>query len=418
MRRWIRWLLPALAVGFSCSVALAAPVELRMWGWLPGTVNGDIFAKYLDEFHATHPNIRVKVEKGSNEQELLVAYAAGTAPDLVQGIGPWATALGPKGVLLPLDTFIDGPNGIPRRDYVDDLWSFSRINGKTYQLAVDSNERALYVSADAAGSSGINVNQPMRDWNDLLVWARKLVRRTGDQVERWGFDMQQENGGNRWHWVWLNEGEILAPDGRRALLDHPNTVAALRFASDMVNTYRVSPPPGTVKGSSQSNFTNGVYAMMITSSSFVPRLKEAGHEFITIPGPPGPGKKGHRFSGATASTLSIVRTTKHANEAWAFLRWLAYEKGVSFANDRGGIPYLKRGLQSDRFLKQPWGAFAASIMTFEPRNAYVPGLSESDWLPQFQAAWDSVLRAEQGAEVVLLQAQEAINARLAELKQQ
>lgn len=399
------------------TATLAAPVELSVWGWLPGSVNGDIFARYIEEFHAKHPDIRIKVEKGSNEQNLLVAFAAGAAPDVVQGVGPWATALGEKGVLLPLDSFIDGPKGLRRSDYVDDLWSFSRVNGKTYQIAVDGNERALFVNADAVASAGIDIREPVRDWNDLLAWARKLTRRTGDKVERWGFDMHQENGGNRWHWVWLNEGEIFSPDGKRAMLDHPNTAAALNFAAQMVNTYGVAPRPGTVSGSSQANFINGVYGMIITSSTFLPALQKAGTEFITIPGPPGPGKKGYRFSGATASTLSIVRTTKHPEAAWTFIRWLAYEKGVSFANERGGIPYLKAGLRGDRFFKQPWEAFATSIMTYTPRNAYIPGLSESDWLPKFQAAWDSALRGEQGAEIVLRQAQDAINARLAEINQ-
>lgn len=411
-----RLLLSVVLVLFSLSATMAASVELSTWAWLPGTVNGNIFASYIEGFHAQYPGIRVKVEKGSKEQELVVAFAAGAAPDLVQGIGPWATALGERGILLPLDAYIDGPNGLKRDDFVDDLWAFSRINGKTYQLAADGNERALFVAADVAANSGIDTRQPLRNWNDLLDWARKMTLRSSDKVQRWGFDMHQENGGNRWHWIWLNEGEILSPDRSQAMLDHPNTIAALRFASDMVNSYGVSPGPGVQSGSSKSNFSNGVYGMMITASTFVPTLEAAGKELITIPGPPGPGKQGYRFSGATSSTMSIVRSSRHAEEAWTFIRYLMYENGVQFANDRGGIPYLKRGLRSDRFSRQPWQAFAESIMTYGPRNAYAAGVSESDWLPQFQAAWDSAIRGEAGAETVLKQAQESINARLAELK--
>lgn len=294
--------------------AAAEVVELTIWAWLPGTVNGDIFAKYLDEFHATHPNIRVTVERGSNEQQLVVAFAGGAAPDLVQGVGPWATSLGPKGILLPLDDFIDGPNGFPRKDFIDDLWSFSIVNGKTYQLAADSNERAVFVSAEIAANSGVDVSQPMRDWNDLLAWARKMTKRTGDQVEHWGYDVLQENGGSRWHWVWLNEGEIFSADKTRAILDHPNTIEAFQFASDMINTWGVSPPPGT-SGGTKTNFKNGKYAMITTASTAVAELELLDQSFYTIPGPPGPGKKGYRFSGATSSMMGIVSSTKHPNEA-------------------------------------------------------------------------------------------------------
>lgn len=413
MRKWSGCLLFVFVAVIVGSVA-AAPVELSFWGWLPGTANGDILTRYLDEFHAAYPNIRVKVEKGSSEPQLMVAFAAGAAPDVVQGVGSWATSLGSKGVLLPLDSFIDGPNGLKRDDYVDDLWSFSRFGGKTYQLAADCNERALYVNADAAAAAGINVNQPIRDWNALVDWARKLTRRVSDKVERWGFEMQQENGGNRWHWIWLNEGELISPDGSKALFDHPNTIAALKFAGDIVNTYRVAPVPGAVSGNPRNNFLNNIYGMIFTSSTFITNLESARKSFVTIPGPPGPGKTGYRFSGATSSVLSIVSSSKHPQEAWTFIRWLLYEKGVQFANDRGGIPYLKRGLRNEKFQQQPWAAFATSIMTYAPRNTYI--VASADWSPAFDAAWSAVLKGEKSAEVALTQAQEATNARLAELR--
>ncbi len=415
LSKTVRRLLPVLVLLIVSAVAHAQTVELRIWAWTPGGLNGDIFARYLDQFHAEHPNIRVVVERGSNEGALLVAYAGGAAPDLIQGVGPWATALGPRGVLLPLDAYIDGPAGFPRDAFVDDLWSFSTVGGKTYQLAVDSNERALYVSTDAAESSGLDPNAPMRDWNDLLDWARKMTLRNGDETSRWGFDMHQENGGNRWHWVWLNDGELFSEDKSRATFDHPNTVEALQWASEMVNTYRVSPAPGMLQGSSRANFRSGNYGMIVTASSFITELQQDGMRFVTKPGPPGPGKEGGRFSGATSSMLGIVSTTEHPDEAWTFLRWLVYEQGLSFAGDRGGIPYLVDGLRSEKYQSQPWNAFAESIMTYNPRNAYMSGVSESDWLPQFQAAWDAVIRGEQGANVVLEQAQESVNARLAEL---
>jgi multiple sugar transport system substrate-binding protein len=409
-------LLVTLLVLLLTGTAAAEVVELRVWAWLPGSVNGDIFAKYIAEFEASHPNIRVTVERGSNESQLLVAYAGGAAPDLTQGVGPWATSLGPKGILMPLDDFIDGPNGFPRKDFIDDLWSFSIVNGKTYQLASDSNERALFVSAEIAGKSGVDVSQPMRDWNDLLAWARKMTKRTGDNVEYWGYDVNQENGGGRWNWVWLNEGEIFSKDGTQALLDNPNTVEALQFASDMINSWGVAPPPGS--GASKTQFRNGKFSMITTASTFVNELELAGIEFYTIPGPPGPGKGGYRFSGATSSMMGIVSSTKHPEEAWTFLRWLMYEKGVDFANDRKGIPYLLKGLRSEQYMKQPWNAFATSIMTFQPRNGYVTGLSESDWTSHFQSAWDAVMKNQAAPLTALRQAQEVINVRLAEIHAQ
>lgn len=416
MKKWLRWFLPVMTLGLACSSALAAPVELSVWGWLPGSTNGDIFAKYVAEFNATHPGIVVKVEKGSNEQQVVVAYAAGNAPDLVQGVGSLATSLGSRGLLLPLDKYIDGPQGLTRSDFIDDIWSFSQVGGQTYQLAADANERALFVAVDSAQSAGVDVRQPMRDWNDLLAWAKKMTFRNADGVQRWGYDVNQENGGGRWTWVWMNDGAIFNDDNTKAVFDDPNTVQAVEFAADMVNSYGVSPLPGGLKGGASSNFISGNLAMMTSLSTSMPNLDKQGKQYVTFPGPVGVGKKGGRFSGATASVMAIMRSSKHPAEAWTFLRWLMYEKGVDFANDRGGIPYLKKGLRSERFQKQPWNAFAYSITTYKPHSPYMAGVSESDWTPAFDTAWSQSLKGEQSAKIALRQAAEAVTARLAELR--
>ncbi|HHT28607.1 MAG TPA: extracellular solute-binding protein [Firmicutes bacterium] len=417
MRRGFWSALFCLVILIGCLSASAAQVELTIWAWPAGTTNGDILARYIAMYEEQNPHVTIKVEKqGNQEKQLLVAFAADAAPDIVQGVGTWANTLGPMGVLLPLDSFIDGPNGFPRDDFIDDLWSFCSVDGVTYQLAADSNERALFVDADAAESTGIALSQPIRDWNDLLQWARKLTYRVGDKVERWGFDMHQENTGSRWHWIWLNEGEIFSKDKTQSVLDHPNTIEAIKFAADMVNSYHVSPRPGEVTGGSKQNFMNGKYGMMITASSFVKTLQERNANFITVPGPPGPGKGGYRFSGASNSVMGVLSSSKHPEEAWAFLRWLMYEQGVEFARELGGIPYLKNALRDPKYTRQPYNAFAVSITTYQPRNNYMAGVSTSDWMPQFDAAWAAALRQEQAPEVAIQQAMDVINARMAELR--
>lgn len=396
------------------SVAMAEPIEIRIWSETgKGHVTGDILLRYIDEFNATHPDIRVVLEIGG-QQQLIVAYAAGVAPDLIMQRGPAAGEIGGSGgILLPLDQFIDGPNGLPRDAFVPDLWSFSTVDGKVYQLAADSNERGLFVNRHAAEVSGIDTSQAIGDWEDLLEWARRLTRRNGDQVTAWGYDANHQLGGDRWHWVWLNDGEIFTPDGTQSLLDNPNTIEALQFAADLIHTYGVSPVPGSVGGTSRRNFLNETYNMIMTPSTFAQELEDGGQiEFLTFAGPAGVGKTGGRFSGATGSALAILDTTEHPEEAWEFVRYLMYERGLEYAADRGGIPYLMEGLQEGKYTQQPWKAFAESIINFNPRNNYNVALQESVWNGHFNTAWTSVLRGEQAPETALIAAAEMINAGL------
>lgn len=295
----------ALVLGLT-AVSLAQPIEVTIWtrgSWAPGTVDGNIFTRYVEEFNRTHPDILIIHEIGDREA-FMVAYASGLAPDILVDVGPLAGELGGKdGVLLALDPFIDGANGVPRDAYVADLWSFSTVHGKVYQLAADTNERGLFVNRNAAEESGIDTSQSISDWSDLLDWARRLTRRVADEVQTWGYDANLQYGGDRWNWIWLNDGAIFDEARTQSMLNHPNTIEAAQFAADMVHVYGVAPRPGSVAGTSRDNFLRGDYNMIMWVSTFASEPERRGDmKFITVAGPPGTGKHGGRFSGATNST--------------------------------------------------------------------------------------------------------------------
>lgn len=406
----------ALGILVTGSAVRAKPVEIRVWSeWAAGTLNGDIFLKYVNEFNQLHQSIKVVAETGGT-QDLLVAYAGGAAPDMIVGRGPMAFELGgPDGILLPLDPFIDGPKGFSRDAFVRDLWSFTTVQGKVYMLAADSNERALFVNQDAAERAGLDIAQGAKDWNVLLTWAKRLTYRVGDEVKSWGFNANHQFGGDRWHWIWLNDGEIFAANKQQSALTNPNTVEAVQFAADLIHKYGVSPVPGSVTGSNRANFRQGKYNMIIDTCLFVAELeRDKPFNYLTFPGPPGVGKTGGRFSGASGSTLAIVRSTQYPNEAWEFVRFLMYERGAQFAEDRAGIPYLAEALKTRKFTMQPWLAFARSIMSYLPKNAYGVPVYENVWNSLFQTAWTSVMKGEASAKTALAQAADAINAAIAQ----
>lgn len=408
-----------LVLLLSNCLVCAGRVQIELWGWTPGSLTGDMLARLIDEFNSSQSEVEVVVsQQQSGFDKFLVAYAAGTAPDVMFNVGDMAYEVGgPGGALLPLDQYIDGPNGIPREAFVDDLWSYSVVEGKTYQLAIEGNERGLFVNANLAAQAGLDTTQsrPIEDWEDLLAWAKKLTVRRGEEVSQWGFNANHPLGGDKWHWVWLNDGKLIAEDGSKSQFTHPNTVEAFQFAADLIHMHGVAPPDH--KGGVRDAFINGRYAMVLERSTMVQWLHNRGFEdFITVAGPRGVGKEGGRFSGATASAIAIINSTEHPDEAWQFVRWIVFEKGLEFAGVRGGIPFLLEGLRSEKFRKQPWEAFAHQILTFRPEH--LPrSVPIGSWYPLFNAAWSAVITGEKPASIALSEAAEACDAQLAALTQ-
>lgn len=414
VRRSVVWgCLVTFIIGIGLTAA-AAPIEIELWGWAPGSVTGDKLVELIEEYNNSQDRVRVVMTKPYEGLEnLIVAYAAGAAPDITFNVADMARAVGgPEGLLLPLDAFIDGPNGFPRDAFIPDMWSFSIVDGTVYQLAIEGNERGLFINTNLAAQAGLDTTQyhPIRDWNDLLDWARKLTIRKGDEVVQWGFNAHQRLGGDKWHWVWLNDGQLITPDGKQSLITHPNTVEAVQFAADLIYEYQVSP---YFTGTVTAPFIQGQFAMVIERSTMIANLYNQGFtDFITVPGPVGVGKEGGRFSGASASAIAIINTTKYPEEAWDFVRWITYERGLEFAEARGGIPYLVEGLQSERFRTQPWEAFAYQMIHFRPETMPY-GLPNDAFSNLFTAAWNQVISGQLPASVALAEAHEAANARLA-----
>lgn len=230
----------------SMAVASAEPVQVRLAGWTPGTADGNLLAEYVNEFNALHPDIEIVLEAYQGEEPLLVGYAAGTAPDIVIVQGPAPLSYGGEGgIFLALDPYIDGERGFDRDIFVPDMWSFTTVDGQVYGIALDTNERALFVHSHLAQSAGLDVNaETIRDWNDLLEVAKRLTLRRGDETVQWGFWTNFENtGGTMWHWIYLNDGQLFSEDGLTSTVDHPNTIEAIEFLADMIHEHGVAPPP-------------------------------------------------------------------------------------------------------------------------------------------------------------------------------
>lgn len=433
MTMYWRWVTVGAAVlmllGVSCS-ALAAQQPVTLSLTLTGSPEYKI-KPWIDKFNAEHPHIQVEISQAVSRssmptytEQLLTYIAADTYPDMMIGAGGWAIAFGgPTGPFLDLRRYVEGPNGVVKKRYLQDWWYISTIEGGIYQAFFGFNDRALYINTDLAEEAGMNTAKGPDNWDELLVWARRLtVDKNGDGItDVWGFDNSGfwGGGGDYWVWTWLNDGAVfnqesieLKPD-LRFVFDQPNSVEALEYLVQCVNDYQVSPKGWLGQKGSFAGLTLG---MQMSTQGLGLSLMQSRPDlrFMTVKPPHGVGKVGGRFAGA-GSSLVAFKTTKHPDEVWEFIKWFAFENGGGLATDLGMLPTDIQAWQTQPFWRDKhWQAFFDAATAYPPKYVNRRGFSADIWLADLKPAVQAALKGERPARLALEEANRALNNRLAE----
>src|SRR5450755_2679394 len=96
-------------------------IELSVWG-MPFE-NALYVKEYIPEFERLHPNIKVRFHHFDNyAPRILMLRAGGIAPDVMRQNTNYGAQYIRRGMNLPLDRFMDGPNGIDRNDFIPVTW--------------------------------------------------------------------------------------------------------------------------------------------------------------------------------------------------------------------------------------------------------------------------------------------------------
>ena len=167
------------------------PVQLvyQDWrtDWFPAMAQ-----EMLDEFHATHPNIRVfySPDPDDIEDAMLVEMQAGTAPDVFQGCCTFFPIWAQEGFMLDLRPFVEADLS---EEVISD-WdkaqyeSFFADEGAQYGLPKYHGALALYYNKDFFDQYGVAYPDGTWDHDDYLAAMKLLTHdRDGDgNTDLWG----------------------------------------------------------------------------------------------------------------------------------------------------------------------------------------------------------------------------------------
>ena len=159
----------AMAVSLCAFSASAADVtEISLWTYPIGKwVDEATVSALLDDFHAAHPEIKVKVEYldyTNGDDKVNTAIEGGQAPDIVmEGPERLIANWGAKGLMVDLSDIV------PEGTYAGILSSCTSANGEVYEMPVCMIAHCMAINRDVFEEAGAlqYLNEETHTWNSV-----------------------------------------------------------------------------------------------------------------------------------------------------------------------------------------------------------------------------------------------------------
>jgi len=205
MRRWVVVVLAVLL-----GLASAQKLVLASWG---SQEEIKAYQEVLKVFQERNPGIQVEyinIPSGEYLAKITAMMAAGTPPDVFFLNNIDFPGMASRGVLAPLDAFIQRDK-YPTADIFPGILKAFQWEGKQYGLPRDVSNLVVFYNRTLLRKAGLPDPKPDWTWEDFLRYAKALtVEKDGKRVQ-WGVSFQTFY--LFWEpWVWSAGGRFYAPD--------------------------------------------------------------------------------------------------------------------------------------------------------------------------------------------------------------
>ncbi len=337
-------LLPILACALLALVAVspvtAANVKLTFVYW--GSVNEDTALKdAFKAFEAANPGITVEPMyiqgdiSGTEYAAKLRAMAqTNTLPDLgyfrPDQFGEFADA----GYMLDLTTLVQKDN--LTKDYLPQVWL--KVKDRIYGAYTAAECQVMFYNKDVLQKAGVPL--PPSDYRKAWTWDQFVKYATmittdnnGKHPGDTGFDANRITtygvSYQLWHAMltpplWSGGGGIVSADGKKVLIDSPESVDVIQKIADLINKQKVMPytnpsstsqaglptPPVMLANGQLGFYVTGQWELLDIAKMGFP-MGMGALPIITKPAQ-------MYISGASV----IFKSTKHPKEAWLLHKWM------------------------------------------------------------------------------------------------
>jgi multiple sugar transport system substrate-binding protein len=214
------------------------------------------------EYKKVHPEKDLVIETlpiNGYMDKAIAATAAGNPPDLLDLDAVMIASMAGRNLLQPWDDYI---KNLDIKDFGAGIWSAGVLNGKTYALPSRNASTVYFYNKTMFDKAGIPY--PTSDWTyaEFLEIAQKLTI-PGEQYGA-SIAASLSDPANVMTtfatMLWGFGGDFLDPTNTKCVLDQPNSVAAIKFWTELYTKHKVVP-----EGSVNYAFTKDIVPMFISN---------------------------------------------------------------------------------------------------------------------------------------------------------
>lgn len=214
--------------------AKTVDLEVMVNAWAPSVIQA--IQDGLKRFEEQNPGVKVTVTTNTAQNNFLVRYAGGAAPDVLAA-GLNIGGYGDQGIVMPLNDLVE-KHGL-RKQIVEEIWNTGVWKGNIYGVpAIDNGPRLGMVwNQDMLDEVGLSVkSNATMNWDTFFNYADRLTKVDANGViTRLGYDPR--NGQNSrlftnaplWDAVYLPKAVNEQP-----AINHPNLVKMVETIAERV----------------------------------------------------------------------------------------------------------------------------------------------------------------------------------------
>jgi multiple sugar transport system substrate-binding protein len=371
--------LMAIALPIGQPAKAADEVTISYGWWSNGPTGDENHRKWLDEFEKANPGIKVNSEIlpwGSYWDKVQTTTAGGNAYDVIGMCSCFAATYMDNGVLLDLKTFKDYDE-VAKRMNPNALSIFS-WNDTQYGMPVGMAVRVLGYNKDLFDKAGVEYPDPTRPLtvDQLIEMAKKLTIEKDGKVVQY---MWNPNNSEPWYGFIASEGGQMYDswvNPTKVMVNDEKGIAGLKRLKQLVDA-KVVPPLAEFTGNEWgdgglASLRTGKVAMAdLGPWNFADIMKDKLNIGTTIYPVGEEGQESYLTSGSNGYTIS--KDSKHAEAAWAFIKWmtekenqLAYAKWSDIPANTEAFDAIDTFLQPSEYvptLKAQLEGFRPGVMS-------------------------------------------------------
>jgi ABC-type glycerol-3-phosphate transport system substrate-binding protein len=306
----------------------------------------NVLQDMADQYFTPETGIKVKVDLLPREQLLVLANAAGKAPDVAIGMTEG------RPIEMAIRGAVEDLSQYPGFDAVFNQFSPGAMipyyyNGGYYALPETQRFNILYYRKDILDLLGLQVPQT---WDDVIAMLPAL------QQSNYNFyipaDFQT--------FFFQNGAEYYTTDGMKTELDSPEALRAFQQLTDMFTIYGIDQQVTSF----YQHFRDGTMPIGIADFNMYLQMTLAAPELhgwwgmAPIPGMPDEAGQIARWTGGNQSSAMIFEKSANKEEGWKFLQWwLSAETQQRFGSDLEGfygVAFRWNTANVEAFSQLPW----------------------------------------------------------------